>query len=286
MLCVPAHPCVFVHASVCASLCGNINRPYACIPAYSPLPALLCSCFVVLPHNHLCLLISLFSDFFCFSACEYTNLHLCFFFPPGGFTSAYQRKCIHDEVVGWRSEEKRENRTGRSGKGGGGGRWQVDYGRRSRCLETAGTRDARLLGDRHDAMTSSVWWSGGEAKTENCLCALRPTQQHPPSPSSPPPPPPTLPPRCKCSWKSREMVSADIFTMQSGCVSEQRSRMDEIEDKTGDRHVSLSHSTCSLYRLNSTRCLSWEYGDYHQRRGKKISSSVCFTYSSCKRSSI
>lgn len=38
----------------------------------------------------------------------------------------------------------------------GGGRWQVDYGRRSRCLETAGTRDARLLGDQHDAMTSAV----------------------------------------------------------------------------------------------------------------------------------
>lgn len=38
----------------------------------------------------------------------------------------------------------------------GGGRWQVDYGRRSGCLETAGTRDARLLGDQHDAMTSAV----------------------------------------------------------------------------------------------------------------------------------
>lgn len=38
----------------------------------------------------------------------------------------------------------------------GGGRWQVDYGRRSGCLETAGTRDARLLGNQHDAMTSAV----------------------------------------------------------------------------------------------------------------------------------
>lgn len=39
---------------------------------------------------------------------------------------------------------------------GGEGRRQVDYGRRSRCLETAGTRDARLLGDQRDAMTSAV----------------------------------------------------------------------------------------------------------------------------------
>lgn len=47
-------------------------------------------------------------------------------------------------------------RGGREGEGAGGVRWQVDYGRRSRCLETAGTRDARLPGDRHDAMTSAV----------------------------------------------------------------------------------------------------------------------------------
>lgn len=46
--------------------------------------------------------------------------------------------------------------TEQGGEGRGGGRWQVDYGRRSRCLETAGTRDARLLGDQRDAMTSAV----------------------------------------------------------------------------------------------------------------------------------
>lgn len=51
---------------------------------------------------------------------------------------------------------KRVERGGREGEGAGGVRWQVDYGRRSRCLETAGTRDARLPGDRHDAMTSAV----------------------------------------------------------------------------------------------------------------------------------
>lgn len=45
---------------------------------------------------------------------------------------------------------------GRKEGGREGRRWQVDYGRRSRCLETGGTRDARLLGDRHDAMTSAV----------------------------------------------------------------------------------------------------------------------------------
>lgn len=48
-----------------------------------------------------------------------------------------------------------QNREGERGEGEAG-RWQVDYGRRSRCLETAGTRDARLLSDRRDAMTSAV----------------------------------------------------------------------------------------------------------------------------------
>lgn len=130
---------------------------------------------------------------------------------------------VRPSVSAFATRQRREkNRTGRSGRGGRGGRWQVDYGRRSRCLETAGTRDARLLGDQHDAMTSAVWWSGGEAKTENCLCA----PNTPIPPSYPPPPPLTLPPCCKCSWKSREMVCADIFTIQSGCFSEQRSRMD------------------------------------------------------------
>jgi len=68
-------------------------------------------------------------------------------------------------------EEKRGSKSSRDGRGteqggegegkgegmgGGDGSWQVDYGRRSRCLEMVGTRAARLLGDRHDAMTSSV----------------------------------------------------------------------------------------------------------------------------------
>lgn len=99
--------------------------------------------------------------FFFFPACEYTNLHLCFLFSSGEFASASQCKCICYEVVdGEAREQKRQrrekNRTGRSRREGRGGRWQVDYGRRSRCLETAGTRDARLLGDQHDAMTSAV----------------------------------------------------------------------------------------------------------------------------------
>lgn len=51
--------------------------------------------------------------------------------------------------------EQKQQRREKNRRGGWGG-WQVDYGRRSRCLETAGTRDARLLGDRHDAMTSAV----------------------------------------------------------------------------------------------------------------------------------
>jgi hypothetical protein len=38
----------------------------------------------------------------------------------------------------------------------GGMGWQVDYGPRSRCQETVGTRDTRLLGNRCDAMTSAV----------------------------------------------------------------------------------------------------------------------------------
>lgn len=65
------------------------------------------------------------------------------------------------EVGGWRGE--RSASSGGDGRGreqgaawGGEGRRQVDYGRRSRCLETAGTRDARLLGDQRDAMTSAV----------------------------------------------------------------------------------------------------------------------------------
>lgn len=57
---------------------------------------------------------------------------------------------------GWRTEGAKAAETGEGTEEGGGGRWQVDYGRRSRCLETAGTRDARLLGDQHDAMTSAV----------------------------------------------------------------------------------------------------------------------------------
>lgn len=79
------------------------------------------------------------------------------FFPPGGFTSAPQRQCIcveEDEEA--REQKQQRQERNRAGRGGGGGRWQVDYGRRSRCLETAGTRDARLLGNRHDAMTSAV----------------------------------------------------------------------------------------------------------------------------------
>lgn len=55
---------------------------------------------------------------------------------------------------GWRSEGAKAAETGEEQNKEGWG--QVDYGRRSRCLETAGTRDARLLGDRHDAMTDAV----------------------------------------------------------------------------------------------------------------------------------
>ena len=50
-------------------------------------------------------------------------------------------------------ERKQQRRRGEEQNKEGWG--QVDYGRRSRCLETAGTRDARLLGDRHDAMTDA-----------------------------------------------------------------------------------------------------------------------------------
>lgn len=59
------------------------------------------------------------------------------------------------ERRGSRSSKEKEEEQNRE-VGGEGVGWQVDYGRRSRCLETAGTRDARLLGDRQDAMTSAV----------------------------------------------------------------------------------------------------------------------------------
>lgn len=160
---MPAHPCVFVCASVCAPLCGNINRLYSCISAFFPLPLLLCS-------NSLCagaqssvsINLLYFGLFFCISLVN-IPIYTC--------ASSFPRvnSQVRPSVSAFATRQRREkNRTGRSGRGG---RWQVDYGRRSRCLETAGTRDARLLGNQHDAMTSAVWWSWGEAKTENCLCA-------------------------------------------------------------------------------------------------------------------
>ena len=79
-------------------------------------------------------------------------------FPSSEFTSASQLECICNEKVDGESREQKQQRweRNRTGRGAEVRRLQVDYGRRSRCLETAGTRDARLLGDRHDAMTSAV----------------------------------------------------------------------------------------------------------------------------------
>lgn len=77
-------------------------------------------------------------------------------FPPVEFTSVSQRNYICKEEVDGEAEGAKAAETGEEQGEGRGGRQQVDYGRRSRCLETAGTRDARLLGDRHDAMTSAV----------------------------------------------------------------------------------------------------------------------------------
>lgn len=82
-------------------------------------------------YNHLRLLLLFFFSFLFFFSCESTNFHLClFFFPPGEFTSASQRKCICEEVEGeggggWMDGEAEGAKAAETGKGteqGGEGR--------------------------------------------------------------------------------------------------------------------------------------------------------------------
>lgn len=144
--------------SMCAHLCAHpcVETLTDCTRA-SPLFFLCLCCFVptlcVPAHSHLCLLISFISDLFFWVGGSLVNMPI--------YTCAASFPRVNSQVLpsvsAFATRQRREkNRTGRSGRGGRGGRWQVDYGRRSRCLETAGTRDARLLGDQHDAMTSAV----------------------------------------------------------------------------------------------------------------------------------
>lgn len=124
-MCLPVRPCVCAHLCVhprvetltertCASLCLCRFVPTLCASLQS-------SAFIT----------PFFFSFLFFFSCESTNFHLClFFFPPGEFTSASQRKCICEEVEGeggggWMDGEAEGAKAAETGKGteqGGEGR--------------------------------------------------------------------------------------------------------------------------------------------------------------------